>query len=144
MGWIIGGSSPGRGWILFSSPSRPDRLWGPTSLLSNGYQGVKWLGYEADHLSPYSAEVKNAWNYTFTPQYAFMAWCSIKKLWTPFNILVRLLRRGIGLSQSLYLHRTTQHRKTPRRGFEPTIPMFERSKTTRTLNRTASGTGVRE
>jgi hypothetical protein len=34
-GWS-GGSSPGRGWKCFSSP---DRLWGPPSLLSNGYQG---------------------------------------------------------------------------------------------------------
>jgi hypothetical protein len=25
---------------IFSSPRRPDRLWGPPSLLSNGYQGL--------------------------------------------------------------------------------------------------------
>jgi len=25
------------------------------------------------------AKLKNAWSYTSTPQYAFMAWCSIKK-----------------------------------------------------------------
>jgi hypothetical protein len=24
---------------IFSSPRRPDRLWGPSSLLSNGYRG---------------------------------------------------------------------------------------------------------
>jgi hypothetical protein len=24
---------------IFSSPRRPDRLWGPPSLLSNGYRG---------------------------------------------------------------------------------------------------------
>jgi hypothetical protein len=35
-------------------------------------------GGEADHLPPSSAEVKNAWSYTSTPQYAFMAWCSLK------------------------------------------------------------------
>jgi hypothetical protein len=35
--WTIGGSSPGWGWEYFSSPPRPDRLWGPPSLLSNGY-----------------------------------------------------------------------------------------------------------
>jgi len=29
--------------------------------------------------SPSSAEVKNAWSYNCTPQYAFMVWCSIKK-----------------------------------------------------------------
>jgi hypothetical protein len=41
-GWIIGGSSPGRGWEFFSSPPRPDRLWSPSSLLSNGYQLFPW------------------------------------------------------------------------------------------------------
>jgi hypothetical protein len=40
--------------------------------------GVKRPGYEADHSPPSSAEVKNAWSYTSTPQYAFMAWCSGK------------------------------------------------------------------
>jgi hypothetical protein len=29
--------------------------------------GVKRLGSEADHLPPSSAEVKNAWRYTYTP-----------------------------------------------------------------------------
>jgi hypothetical protein len=29
--------------------------------------GVKWLGHEADHSPPSSAEVKNAWSYTSTP-----------------------------------------------------------------------------
>jgi hypothetical protein len=33
---------------------------------------VKWPGREADHSPPSSAEVKNAWSYTSTPQYAFM------------------------------------------------------------------------
>jgi hypothetical protein len=33
----IEGSSPCRGWEFFSSPSRPERLWGPPSLLSKGY-----------------------------------------------------------------------------------------------------------
>jgi hypothetical protein len=27
-------------YILFSSPPHPDRLWGPPSLLSNGYRGI--------------------------------------------------------------------------------------------------------
>jgi hypothetical protein len=38
-GWMIGGSSPDRGWKFLSSQPRPDRLWGPPSLLSNGYRG---------------------------------------------------------------------------------------------------------
>jgi hypothetical protein len=25
---------------IFSSPCRPDRLWGPPNLLSNGYRGI--------------------------------------------------------------------------------------------------------
>jgi len=32
-----------------------------------------------DHSPPSSDEVKNAWSYTCTPQYASMAWCSVKK-----------------------------------------------------------------
>jgi len=40
---------------------------------------VKWQGREADHLPPSSAKVVNAWSYTSTPQYTFMAWYSIKK-----------------------------------------------------------------
>jgi hypothetical protein len=34
------GSIPGRAKRLFSSPQRSDRLWGPPSLLSNGYRGL--------------------------------------------------------------------------------------------------------
>jgi hypothetical protein len=34
---------------FFFSPQRPDKLWGPLSLLSKGYRGVKWPGREADH-----------------------------------------------------------------------------------------------
>jgi hypothetical protein len=57
---------------IFCSPQRPDRLWGPSSLLPNGYQGpfppgVQRLGREADHLPPTSAEVKKPWIYTFIP-----------------------------------------------------------------------------
>jgi hypothetical protein len=40
--------------------------------------GVKQLGHEADHSPPSSAEVKNEWCYTSTPQYTYMAWCSVK------------------------------------------------------------------
>jgi hypothetical protein len=39
---------------------------------------VKQPGNKADHsLSP-SAEVKNAWSYTVTLLYVFIAWCLIK------------------------------------------------------------------
>jgi hypothetical protein len=32
---------------IFSSPRRPDRLWGPPSLLSNGYRGALSSGGKA-------------------------------------------------------------------------------------------------
>jgi hypothetical protein len=55
-------------------PTKPPIQWitGSFSL------GVKRPGREADHSPPSSAEVKNVWSYTNTPQYAFMAWCSVK------------------------------------------------------------------
>jgi len=34
------GLSPGRVWVFFSSAPCADRLWGPPSLLSHGYQGL--------------------------------------------------------------------------------------------------------
>jgi len=40
--------------------------------------GVKQPGREADHSSPSSVEVKNAWSYTTTPQYAFIALWLVK------------------------------------------------------------------
>jgi hypothetical protein len=35
--------------------------------------GVKRRGHEADHSPPFSAQFKNAWSCTSTPQYIFMA-----------------------------------------------------------------------
>jgi hypothetical protein len=68
------------GSTIFTSPYRSDYLWGPTNLLSNGYQGlftrgggVKWQEREADHSPPTNAEVKKAWVYTSTSPYVFMA-----------------------------------------------------------------------
>jgi hypothetical protein len=59
-GW---GSFLGMVKKFFSIPCRPDRLWGPHSLLSNGYRGlfprVKQLEREADHIPPSSAEFRN-------------------------------------------------------------------------------------
>jgi len=37
---MIEGSSPERSWEFFSSPQCPVQNWGPSSLLSNGYQGL--------------------------------------------------------------------------------------------------------
>jgi hypothetical protein len=39
---------------------------------------VKRPGREADHSSPYSAEMKNAWAIHPLSQYTFMAWCLVK------------------------------------------------------------------
>jgi hypothetical protein len=64
-------SSAGAG-NFFSLPPPPERLGGPPSFLSNGYQkfflwGYNGRGREADHLPPSSSEVKNAWSCTSTP-----------------------------------------------------------------------------
>jgi hypothetical protein len=37
--WGVGVRVPVGSWI-FSSPDRPDRLWGPSNLLPNGYRGL--------------------------------------------------------------------------------------------------------
>jgi hypothetical protein len=42
------GSIPVRGWEFLSSPPRPDWLWGPSSLPSNGHHGfLPWGGKAA-------------------------------------------------------------------------------------------------
>jgi hypothetical protein len=58
------GLIPNRSKVFFSTPPHPDRSGAPTSLLSNGVLGnespaVKRPRLEADHLPPFSAEVKN-------------------------------------------------------------------------------------
>jgi len=70
MGWMTGVQlSAGEMMGFLSSTSRS--ALGPTQssiqwVLGGSYPGVKWLGYEADHSSPFSAEV-NVWSYTSTP-----------------------------------------------------------------------------
>jgi len=57
-GWTVRGSNPGGDKIF---RSRPDRPWGPPSLLYDGYRvfpGIKWPGRGVDHPSLFSAEVK--------------------------------------------------------------------------------------
>jgi len=47
-------SNPGRGSIHICAPERPDQLWGPPSLLFNGYRGslgVNWPGPDSHLLS---------------------------------------------------------------------------------------------
>jgi hypothetical protein len=45
--WGSKSSIPRGGWEYFSSPQGPERLWGPPSLLSNGYQGSFPVGKAA-------------------------------------------------------------------------------------------------
>jgi hypothetical protein len=64
------GSVPYRSKILFYSSQRPDRLWVPPNLLSNGYweavsPEVNRLGPEADHSPPSSAEAKELWRFVY-------------------------------------------------------------------------------
>jgi hypothetical protein len=74
MGWTIGvlGFDFRRGFEIFLfttafktvlGPTQPPIKWVPGALSL----GVKRPGREADHSPPSSAEVKNAWNYTSTP-----------------------------------------------------------------------------
>jgi hypothetical protein len=63
-----------------------------------------------------------------------------------FGHLVGLLGCGISPTQGLYLHKShntekRRHTSMPRAGFEPVIPVFERPKTVRALDRAAIGTG---
>jgi hypothetical protein len=51
---------------VFSAPPCPDLLWGPTIPPVQWYHRLKRLGPEADHSTPSSFEVKNAWSYTST------------------------------------------------------------------------------
>jgi hypothetical protein len=55
-------------------PTQPPIQWVSAAL----FLGVKRLGHEADRSPPCSTEVKNAWGYTSTPPYVFMAWCLVK------------------------------------------------------------------
>jgi hypothetical protein len=68
----IQGSIPSRGRdsFLFITasrsalrPTQPPIHWVSEDL----FQGIKCLGYEADHPPPSSGEIKNVLSYTFTP-----------------------------------------------------------------------------
>jgi hypothetical protein len=52
---------------IFSSPRRPDRFSGPSSVLTYRNRGVKRPARETDHPPPTSAEVKKMWIYISTP-----------------------------------------------------------------------------
>jgi len=60
--------------ILSLGPTQPSIQWVPRPHTPK----VKWSGRKAEHSRLPSAEVKNAWSYTSTSQYVFMAWCLVK------------------------------------------------------------------
>jgi hypothetical protein len=76
MGWAVRGSNPGGGDIF---RTRPDRPWGPPSLLHNRYQvsfpGVEWLGCGVDHLPHLAQSLKKEKSHTLLPLWAFVV-CS--------------------------------------------------------------------
>jgi hypothetical protein len=80
MGWTIGvlgfDSWLEPGISLFTTAYRT--TLGSTQPPLQCILGVKWPGCEADHSPPSSAEVKNAWSCTSTPQYVFMVWCLVE------------------------------------------------------------------
>jgi hypothetical protein len=55
-------------------PTKTSVQWVPGALTP----GLKRPGHEDDHSPPSSAEVKNAWSYTSSPPYVFMAWRLVK------------------------------------------------------------------
>jgi hypothetical protein len=63
-GLDVSGYILGRGKRIFYAPHSLDRIWSPSSHLSNGYwglfpPGLKRLGRKADHALLSSAEIKN-------------------------------------------------------------------------------------
>jgi hypothetical protein len=74
-------SRQGLGIFLFTTvsrlalgPTQTPNQWLPGALSL----GVKLPGREADHSPPSTAEIKNSWSYTTTPQHTFMLWSSVK------------------------------------------------------------------
>jgi hypothetical protein len=97
---------------IFPSPPRPERPWGPRSLLSNGYRRVlapevNRPGRETDHSPPSSAKFKNAWSYTSTPHYVFMTWCLVKLRdnFTLYSAFVKLVAACQKFFYNLIFHR---------------------------------------
>jgi hypothetical protein len=97
-GWTFRGSNPGGGEIF---RSRPDRPWGPPSLLYNGYRvyfpGVKRQGRGVDHPPPSSAEIKEKVElYLYSP--SGPSWLVLGRtlpLPLPFTVAVALLAAAV-------------------------------------------------
>jgi hypothetical protein len=82
MGWMIGGLNPRRGWEItyyhcVQTSSGDHWVSYPVSTRSSFPGGRAALVWNWP-LTPSSAKVKHVQIYISTPQYAFMAWCSVK------------------------------------------------------------------
>jgi hypothetical protein len=114
---------------FFSSPSRPDRLWSPPSLLSNGYVYM----YVCMHVWLYSTLLD------LGRFFSFLILCTVGRTpWTGNQPVAR----------PLPTHRITQKRNKrtqvsmPWMGYEPTIPEFERGNTVHALDCAATLIGL--
>jgi hypothetical protein len=95
------------GIFPFTTVSRP--ALGPTQPPIQRLPGdlslrIKQPGRETEHSPPSSAVIKNAWSYTSTPQYAFMAWCSVKSTGTTLllPLLLHVIKDEMGGSRSIH------------------------------------------
>jgi hypothetical protein len=79
-----------RGKRFMSSPKRPDRLWGPPSVLHNGtralFLGVKRQGHEAElHLMPMSRRMEILYFLSVSK-----AWCLINQAHEQLYIYLKI------------------------------------------------------
>jgi hypothetical protein len=106
---------------------------------------VKQAEGKADQLFPYSAHDENAWNCISAPTYAFMACFPSGLIWNyvSYRQLVGLPGRGIShVARPLPTQddTNTEERRTsmPRVWIRTPIPLFERKKIFRALDRAAT------
>jgi hypothetical protein len=74
---------------FFFPPSRPDRLWGPPIVLSNGYCGLSLEVKLTTHLRPVP-RLRMCRDIHPLPQYTFVTWCVIKQ-WVRPNFMAHIL-----------------------------------------------------
>jgi hypothetical protein len=87
-------SRQGLGIFLFTTASRPtlEPTQTPIYYLPGAFSlGVKRLGREADNSPPSRTEIKNAGNYTSTPQYASWRGAQLNKHRVNFTLTLRIL-----------------------------------------------------
>jgi hypothetical protein len=101
-GWTVRGSNPSGGKIF---RTRPDRPWGPTCLLHNGYRdslpGVKRPARGVDHPPHLAPRLKREQSYTSTPHWAFVACSRVNFTFTFY--WQALLQRWTHLFRTNYL-----------------------------------------